>query len=173
MSDPRLNAENYLYVPGSPYPIVEEGSPNPNPDRPPIDDAMGFHVFVESEFEKGAGRCDKCGGGPLAAIHQVPVDHMARIADALTSGQLAFDVGRIAGAVSNPGDEGGQLQRIADALERIADYLKPRILPHDFVPMVLNSGTCSWCGEPRSNVVCHPQNQDTGPTADAGKVAFP
>ena len=52
-------------------------------DRPPISDLMGPHAFVESEFEEGAGRCDKCGGGPDAEIHQEPVDNLKRIADAL------------------------------------------------------------------------------------------
>ena len=51
--------------------------------RPPISDLMGPHPFVESEFEEGAGRCDKCGGGKLAEIHREPVDNVKRIADAL------------------------------------------------------------------------------------------
>ena len=53
------------------------------PDRPAIFDGLGPHDFVESEFAPGSGRCDKCGGGPLAPIHLKPVDQMARIADAL------------------------------------------------------------------------------------------
>ena len=77
-------------------------------DRPPINDLMGPHPFVESEFEEGAGRCDKCGGGPDAEIHQKPVDHLARVADALE----ALD--SWAPAVA----------RIANALERIAETLK-------------------------------------------------
>ena len=52
-----------------------------------------YHSFVESEFPEGRGRCDTCGGGEGAEIHQKPVDQMARIADAL--------------------------ERIADSLERV------------------------------------------------------
>jgi hypothetical protein len=51
--------------------------------RPPVNDAVPPHAFAESEFAPGCGRCDKCGGGPGAAIHQPAVDQMARIADAL------------------------------------------------------------------------------------------
>ena len=51
--------------------------------RPPVNDAVPPHAFTESEFAPGCGRCDKCGGGPGAAIHQPAVDQMARIADAL------------------------------------------------------------------------------------------
>jgi hypothetical protein len=51
--------------------------------RAAINDQLPRHDFVESEFEQGAGRCDKCGGGPGAEIHQQPVDHMAWVADAL------------------------------------------------------------------------------------------
>lgn len=63
-------------------------------DRAPTHEGAGYHEFVESEFAPGSGRCDKCGGGPVADIHQKPVDHMARVADAL--------------------------ERIADYLERMA-----------------------------------------------------
>jgi hypothetical protein len=46
-------------------------------------EGIGYHPFVESEFAPGCGRCDTCGGGPLADVHQKPVDQMARVADAL------------------------------------------------------------------------------------------
>jgi hypothetical protein len=52
-------------------------------DRPAINDGLPHHEFVPSEFAPDSGRCDKCGGGPLAPIHLKPVDQMARIADAL------------------------------------------------------------------------------------------
>lgn len=68
--------------------------PLPPSDRPAINDALGYHPYVESEFPEGAGHCDKCGGGPDAEIHQKPVD------------------------------QAQQLERIADALERIADHLE-------------------------------------------------
>lgn len=51
--------------------------------HPAINDALGPHDFKPSEFAPESGRCDRCGGGPLAQIHQKPVDQMARIADAL------------------------------------------------------------------------------------------
>jgi hypothetical protein len=51
--------------------------------RPPVNDAVPPHDFVPSEFDPDCGRCDRCGGGPGAVIHQAPVDQMARIADAL------------------------------------------------------------------------------------------
>lgn len=54
-------------------------------DRPPINPTLGYHPYQESEFPEGAGHCDACGGGPLAEIHQKPVDQLARIADALES----------------------------------------------------------------------------------------
>jgi len=51
--------------------------------RPGINLELGYHPFVESEFEQGKGYCDQCGGGPDADIHQKPVDQMERIADSL------------------------------------------------------------------------------------------
>ena len=73
--------------------------------RPAVNDALPPHDFVPSEFDPTCGRCDRCGGGPGAAIHQAPVDQMARIADALE---------RIAVAMEYAGE------RSALALERIA-----------------------------------------------------
>ena len=52
-------------------------------NRPPVNDQIPRHEFVESEFLPGCGRCDRCGGGPLAEIHQERVDPMERIATAL------------------------------------------------------------------------------------------
>lgn len=51
--------------------------------REAINNEVGPHAFVPSEFSTGAGFCDRCGGGPGAEIHQKPVDQLARIADAL------------------------------------------------------------------------------------------
>jgi hypothetical protein len=68
-------------------------------DRPPIHKDAGRHDFVESEFATGVGRCDTCGGGPLAQIHQRPVDQTERAAMALELCAVA-------------------LERIADELER-------------------------------------------------------
>lgn len=53
------------------------------PDRPAVNDMVGPHAFIPSEFAPESGRCDICGGGSLAEIHQTPVDQVARIADAL------------------------------------------------------------------------------------------
>jgi hypothetical protein len=52
-------------------------------DRPPVNDGLPAHEFEPSEFAPESGRCDKCGGGPDAPIHQKPVDQQKRIADAL------------------------------------------------------------------------------------------
>jgi hypothetical protein len=53
-------------------------------DRPPIFAELGFHDYQESEYEQGAGHCDKCGGGPEAPIHhKARVDPLERIAAAL------------------------------------------------------------------------------------------
>ena len=60
----------------------QERQPIPD-DRAPVNDGLPHHEFVPSEFAPDSGRCDKCGGGPLAPIHLKPVDQMARIADAL------------------------------------------------------------------------------------------
>ena len=66
-------------------PDIEDIEPSEHVDysRPAVNDAVPPHAFAESEFAPGCGRCDKCGGGPGAAIHQPAVDQMARIADAL------------------------------------------------------------------------------------------
>jgi hypothetical protein len=69
-------------------------------DRQPINDQLGFHDFQESEFAAGAGRCDKCGGGPLAAIHQKPVDQLERLVS--FAAQIAADLNRIADALERP-----------------------------------------------------------------------
>lgn len=86
-------------------------------DRAPIHDGLPPHEFQKSEFAPGCGRCDKCGGGPAAAIHQAPVDQQKRIADAL--------------------------EEIAGALHRIEDRFRAVT-----------------------------EVEDSGPMADAGKVAF-
>ena len=88
-------------------PDIEDIEPSEHVDysRPAVNDAVPPHAFAESEFAPGCGRCDKCGGGPGAAIHQPAVDQMARIADALE---------RIAVALEYAGE------RSALALERIA-----------------------------------------------------
>jgi hypothetical protein len=65
---------------------IEDGSQErqlPSDDRPAINDGLPHHKFEPSEFAPESGRCDKCGGGPDAPIHQKPVDQVARIADAL------------------------------------------------------------------------------------------
>lgn len=81
-------------------------------DRAPIHDGLPYHEFQESEFAPGCGRCDKCGGGPAAAIHQAPVDQQKRIADALE---------RIAAHLESIRDHlEYSVERGALALERIA-----------------------------------------------------
>ena len=62
-------------------------------DRPAVNDMVGPHAFIPSEFAPESGRCDICGGGSLAEIHQKPVDQMARIADALERIAKAFELG--------------------------------------------------------------------------------
>lgn len=65
---------------------IEDGSRERQPTsdaRPPVNDGLPNHNFEPSEFAPESGRCDKCGGGPLAPIHQKPVDQIERIADAL------------------------------------------------------------------------------------------
>jgi hypothetical protein len=57
-------------------------------DRPPVNNELPYHPFQQSEFPEGRGRCDSCGGGPDAPIHQKPIDsaeQLKRIADALES----------------------------------------------------------------------------------------
>jgi len=109
------------------------------PDRPAINDGLPHHEFVPSEFAPGSGRCDTCGGGLLAPIHQKPVDQMARIADAL--------------------------ERIADAMEDAEQTAADRLgadsvfAPHDFVPVAIGSIVCSWCGEHRDDVRHHGMKQ--------------
>jgi hypothetical protein len=65
------------------------------PERAPIFTDLPVHEFVPSEFAPESGRCDTCGGGPLAEIHQKRLDPQERIAAAL--------------------------ERIADSLEILAD----------------------------------------------------
>jgi hypothetical protein len=60
-------------------------------DRPAVNDIVGPHAFIPSEFAPESGRCDICGGGSLAEIHQTPVDQVARIADALEGIQDALE----------------------------------------------------------------------------------
>ena len=60
-------------------------------DRPAVNDMVGPHAFIPSEFAPESGRCDICGGGSLAEIHQTPVDQVARIADALEGIQDALE----------------------------------------------------------------------------------
>ena len=71
-------------------------------DRSPIHLEAGPHEYVESEFPEGKGRCDRCGGGPDAAIHQKPVDQMERIADALE--RIAFLMTQILNEARGEGD---------------------------------------------------------------------
>lgn len=66
-----------------PDPEIEREIPVIPADRPAVNEMAGYHPFVPSEFAPESGRCDICGGGALAQIHQKPVDQMARIADAL------------------------------------------------------------------------------------------
>ena len=66
-----------LDMPDAEMPIESPAS------RPPVNDQVARHEFVESEFAPGCGRCDRCGGGPLADIHQERIDPMERIATAL------------------------------------------------------------------------------------------
>ena len=88
-------------------------------DRAPTHEGVGYHEFVESEFAPGSGRCDKCGGGPAADIHQKPLDHMARVADALEEIKGAH---KLAYAQLLPA-----AQRIAFALEQIAMAISPKL----------------------------------------------
>ena len=81
-------------------------------NRPPVNDQIPRHEFVESEFLPGCGRCDRCGGGPAADIHQERVDPMERIALALE---------RIAAHLESMRDQMEYASpRMALALERIA-----------------------------------------------------
>ena len=101
-------------------------------DRPAVNDMAGYHRFEPSEFAPQSGRCDRCGGGELAEIHQKPVDQMARIA--------------------------GALEEIAGALHRIEDY---------FREVTEGDTTDAYCKFMEDRGL-----YNTGPTADAGKVAF-
>ena len=64
-------------------PLEAEPTEHVDYSRPAVNDALPPHGFLPSEFDPDCGRCDRCGGGPGAEIHQAPVDQMARIADAL------------------------------------------------------------------------------------------
>ena len=49
-----------------------------------------------------------------------------------------------------------QMARIADALERIADYLRPCVpVLHDFVPQPINMALCQFCGKTRDDGARH------------------
>lgn len=125
-------------------PTIERDIPSIPPDRPAVNEMAGPHSFIPSEFAPESGRCDICGGGSLAEIHQKPVDQMARIADALErfpekwaenvdvldggSAQARLDMCRIADALDSIDARlemmhdgvGWLLKRIGKALERIA-----------------------------------------------------
>ena len=104
----------------------QERQPIPD-DRAPVNDGLPHHEFVPSEFAPDSGRCDKCGGGPLAPIHLKPVDQMARIADAL--------------------------QRIATVAEAWRDYVPGKVdFRHAFYPMASTPLVCAACGQPPSNI---------------------
>lgn len=60
------------------------------PSRAPIFDQLLPHPFVPSEFAPESGRCDTCGGGPDAAIHN-HVDPMERLAVALERVAVAME----------------------------------------------------------------------------------
>ncbi len=91
-----------------PDPELLESSERIPSDRPPINDLVGYHKFKESEYEEGAGRCDICGGGEDAEIHQKPIDHGEQLK-------------RIADALEVLADGAAAVDRIADALERLAN----------------------------------------------------
>jgi hypothetical protein len=74
-----------------PDPTIERETFSIPADRPAVNDMAGLHAFVPSEFAPESGRCDICGGGSLAEIHQKPVDQMARIADALERIAKAYE----------------------------------------------------------------------------------
>lgn len=86
----------------------ESAPVEPPPDRRPINDTMGPHEYVESEFPAGKGRCDLCGGGPLHEIHAKQVDPLVRIASALEHIESAAHA----------------VYSVAWALERIANQLE-------------------------------------------------
>ena len=119
-----------------------ERQPIPD-DRAPVNDGLPHHDFIPSEFAPDSGRCDKCGGGPLAPIHLKPVDQMARIVDAL---ERIADV--MEDAEQTAADRLG-----ADSINNLLRGLKPALVVekvfalHDFVPMAVGSIVCSWCGE--------------------------
>lgn len=71
-------------------------------DRPPVNPNHPPHVFVPSEFPEGRarGRCDLCGGGAAHEIHQIRVDPLVRIADALE--RLSLDLDRLADVAERP-----------------------------------------------------------------------
>src|SRR5439155_184908 len=85
-------------------------------DRAPIHAGAGKHDFVPSEFRPELGRCDICGGGPRAEIHQAPVDHLARIAEHMERLSCFVEVGAERWVQRDPAAVA--LERIADALER-------------------------------------------------------
>jgi hypothetical protein len=115
-------------------PDLEEPPEHVDYSRPAVNDALAPHDFVASEFDPDCGRCDRCGGGPGAEIHQKPVDQMARIADALEqfpekwsenadvldcgSAQFRLDIGRIAAAME---EVAGALHRIEDRFREITE----------------------------------------------------
>ena len=83
---------------------------------------MEPHHFVESEFPAGKGHCDLCGGGPLAAIH-THVDPLERLATALEGLAPAFDQWDAEDVDRRLLCIMVGVERIADALERIANIL--------------------------------------------------
>lgn len=83
-----------------------------NPNRDPIHEALGPHKYQESEFEHGAGRCDKCGGGEFAAIHQPVVDQGKRAADS-----LEYIAGRLGNIDFWTAKQSQALERIAGEME--------------------------------------------------------
>jgi hypothetical protein len=102
----------------------QERQPIPE-DRAPVNDGLPHHEFVVSEFAPESGRCDKCGGGPLAPIHLKPVDQMERIANALE----------------------GILEVLTQRNDWEAERRESAIsVLHDFVPQQSNMSLCQFCG---------------------------
>jgi len=62
--------------------------PRVSEDYPAVNEGAGHHEFKPSEFAPMSGRCDICGGGPMAPLHLPPVElriaaALERIADTL------------------------------------------------------------------------------------------
>jgi hypothetical protein len=95
-----------------PDPAVREPFDPPADKRPILETTP--HDYIESEFPEGRGRCDVCGGGPEAKIHN-HVDPLERIAIALES-NLAF--------LENVAERVAVVEHLADISHRVVQSLE-------------------------------------------------